>query len=1736
MFNLTVLDGIATYLSYFKWDYLFILIALFGIFGAIWSLIRGLYHSTCRYIGIGILTLFLVFMIQPLVNYVASIDLSRFFPNGINISNNQIAVTTIDQTIVKIVESLGLVSSATDVSVDQLALELSHAVLGFALFFVGFLLIILLLGWILGELIYSVSFAIFLSKDKRKNHVHRGFASLEGAICGLIIGALFISPLTSVAGILAGTASSVKTEENNGQISKEDLASYQAYIDLLASYQTSAYYSTMTLGSSDPTKALDTKLMSEVTEVSIGGTTTSLANELNTLLTLAPNLLTSISLVNGKISVDYASLLTKDNVSKILDKLGTFKLLIGLLPAGLQIASNQARFDKFGLNFDFTQLDLTGTMDDLNKIYGALYDAGIIDQYAIPMLSDGTTPSAFTLDFTKKEYFKTALKTLADNKVVKKFIPKMLALAAKNLGEQGNIDYLSTLESRYETIDFGTDLSNIVEFAFDAFRLLGYTSISQETLNNLGKDLVDKLTDSTIIKGVKSLLCGTDLTTTGALVLPATKDDQGNEIYPAYTLTDFPGLLGMDFLSSDANKQILNIKKLLKSTIGNIDGVNEYITADTIDKLGDKLTSLNTGSTASFRKEFSYLLDVVPDAKKLIDNNADITKEENRTLITSMLTKIENSTLLADILPDFISKALSGQNVSDMLYGLSVSDFNFSPTTDYQGNPTTLIKEVKNLIEVAGQAYDIYEAISTATDAASVIQALDSTMQNKIATVLNGIINNQVINPVKRVNGTETTLVKNVNFNKLIAGLFSSGSLADTGLTIANDLSGIDWTGTNGEINNLVSIIGLMHDNPALFTKGNQLTLDDLTPDLIESIFSKIGNSPLLSASLSGILNKTVAPLITDLGVNVDFNSITDWEAEGKAFANVVTRLKELGSSDLASIDWTNLDYREINALLTSLAQTSLLSVQKNEYGLYVDKFGELAYTMIGKSGLKNGSTDFIGDSLNKESFSVVKDQYTGEVYTAADGESYFAWSGTKVLTNFDITVGGETKHISALLDTDGEVYKISMIFKAIQDVGLANVTNSTAAGYDPTAQGDLYRLLTSMMDSKLFSAALPYALNYAISQISDVEVSSDNVISFKAANPLAINTLSKTEKDAEIETMCRLYDWMKNNILLTKLAGDPSKLAQEDLTSLENFLDDLASLKIMTTVKPGYDYSVFDSVIAAVVHSSTLDQMITGASQAQAKALVLPLISKIDDWCFDQTALTGSDETATASLREAYNESEILRFTKVLRAIVSLGSGFNMQTMTNPQDFTSSQLSEILSALNHSELFHSAIPEFFNKIFTQMNVSSFLTFNVGGTNITYRTIDTQVHVQWTVTGSTWWTDTSTQANLAWWDNEIVSLTDLFGRLKEMSGGTGLDFSQIKLGGTYTDSAGNVQKITIYSFIGPLDQMNLFADCKEYIVLKFLDQNNSGTSITSYLRDINATSEYPTNSSKAYMLKRLLMPSGHTALWLNEQCGILDDFINTMTDSLGDGVSFSSGNDSTLQNLAFNLIIKTMKITWDESSSSATVVKGLLASELMANMLKEKLPLIGDLFFGASLDDQDYLYLEILEARGLQGVMKLGSITPYTTDPVKFEAELTDVFTLMGRSSPNLISEPYTTLDVVSGSKMIKVADADLAKAYNYILAKVEGDTSLLSYFVSGTTNKLNNSVVAYKLFNEYSDKYTIFSKGGTNYTIKGVIDAYNAAITSGLVSGTKIDFETKSFEDNSSSIVAAIVYLNALP
>ncbi len=1533
-----------------------------ALLGALTGLWKGVYKTTFKFLVMGALCLVLVFMMPSITNWVCALDISTFW-GGFDISINGITYHfgVVDEVLIKIITDLELVSSVSTNAVYTSALALSHALISFVIYIVGIILIIII-GPLVSSLLYHCAFKFIIPKTVRKKHKLRLVSMFEGLIGEAVIIALFLSPFTSLISAVSRNDDVVSKIKDSGLLPEQ----YNQYIDLIMTYDDSALYKTMSLGNEDPTKALDTSIMSNVTKVIINGETYYIYDEINNIISVLPTVIDSVSSNSGSMAnatIDMTKLLSYTSVDAILTAVSSSNLLMNLLPAFISIGLSNVNIEADGQSLDFSNVNWSDQFTALSDMYGSLYDSGLITS-AMSMFSSGD--KVFRLDLSKKADVKEALSTFNGNNVISKNLPVLMAYYAKTLKESNGINYLSTSPEVYSTIDFGTELCNLVDVFYGICSLVftpdsdGLVSIKLDDLGTITQKLMEVLNDSSAssFKLVKTILLGGEYENT-----------------ETSSTDNYVGLFNSGLFETNA----ISLNKLLSSLISSLGNIGSYFNDKTIDLIASYISN---------KDEMSLLLEAIPKIMSL-GSDIDITKEESRTNISNILKSLEGSKIVSSILPNFICSKLESQKdtIEGMLFGLTLSDFDFL-CKDNDGK-STLVAELNSLFNVIGDGLDISSSLKNSTDSSALFKNLDTT---KLKNVLVSLYNNKIINPDKVLDGTNK--VSNDNFSKFVGSALSQDSLKSSGIVIPSDLSKVSWysksgSSESGEIINLIDAIDNIKENTYLVSGSLDFNTISSNSDKLKTLFESISKSVLLSSSLPSLLNDNVAPLVNSMfGANsdvaIDFNNVTDWGEEADSLVKILKQINDLSTSlgyqvDFSNIDWASLDQSQMSSLLKAVASSRMFGVTKNNSGYYVDVFGKLLSTVTNDFI----SPDLIGESLDPKYFTSVSNSITG----ATKEDDYWG-----AITN------------------GGEIDKLATMISNVNAIGASKITSGELTG------DDLKLVLLSILDTRTYSSIVSNVLTKACSNISIFDGTSYKISLglINATNELITKKING--KYVNVEGLCEIFGDKDKLSNITSSGFDDATI--NDLALL---LNKIAENDLLITVKIGEKNSFFTELMTSIVSITTLDKKITGINgdtadnQKSRRDAMLVRISSMDknDWCFTSTTLnewsTYVKDKTTANFKclEANSKaetSEILRIMNILKVLQLYGtkngdSSINFDSLGSFEDLAPSAVENLLYSINSSHVFHAAVPSIFGEIFTSINIDNLISLDSSKPN----KVNYNVH------------KTSSTEDIEYWQSEIGNISDLFDKIRNAKNNQGnkcTDLSSIDLGH-------NLDTNGLYNFIGPISKLDLLSPYKHIIVYKLINNENAGTGDNNAINFIRGN----TPLQKSLVINSQLFNQGS----LKDECDTMDSLINTLNgDSVNGRGETAAG---ILFNLIMNTFYGTelnadnsLKLykrgVFSQELVSGFITKVFTADTNISDDPADKLDIsnfFNSFFKSEQISSTDFQSLNIIEARGIKGLLTLADPT-FSFDTISEEnkAKIVATFALMGRKSVGSVSDETT--------------------------------------------------------------------------------------------------------------------------
>ena len=1684
------------------WLYVAVGIVVFALFEGLLGLWKGIYKTTTKYLVIGGITLCLVFMMPQLVNYIASFDISTFGGGfDLAIGENVYHFGVLDDVLAQILIDLDLVSSTTSAYLYTSAIALAHTLISYVLFFVLMLLNIFFVGPLLSTILYHCLIKFFIPKSwrkkvkqknvlkevqkgeveevlphkKKKRHLLRPVSFLEGTVCGLVVFALFLSPLTSIVGLVSRQDEVYNKLEENGVID----AQVKGIADLIMSYDESILYKTLTLGSSDAEKALDSKVMSYVTATTINGVAYNFGEELNTLLSLLPIVAENLELVDGNLVFNTASLLSGTTVVSIINGLSSSNLLMNLLPALISIATSEVDISFGNTKLNFDDVDWSTQLTALGSIYQSLYDASLLDG----LISGSNT---LTLDLSKKNEIKTVIKNTFNDKnnVITKNLPLLMAYFGNTLVSESGIQIFSTNIEDYKNIHYGDTLAVLVDFLF------AVGEVCFGDTNGDGKLDIDLSQLSSITEKIMEVINNADTSSRDYKLLKAALVGGEVEAESGEKET-YDGLLSSELIQgSEGSKGVISFENIMNSMISSNPDLAGLLTPNIVMIVDEYIKD---------PKEIGRIIDVLPYVNRF-SSGVDLSNSEDIDAIKDLLNDFEDSKLVTELIPEVVSTVLTqAADFEDMLFGIKLDWLDFE-CRDESGK-SHVIEELKKLLDVVSDALSLSECITGGDGTvSSIFNNLDT---DKLKNVLVKLLENKIINPERVIDGVGK--VKNYNFDTLIQGLLGQDSIKDAGIVIPSDISSIVWYekdslgNESGEVINLVSAINVLKQN--LFLIEGTIDFDTLVANKnsLTDLFVAIGNSKLLSSSLPKILNDKVGPQINEIfgavsSVSINFNNVDDWGREGQALVNIIEKISTLGI-DFSNIDWSVLTEDNIDELLTSIASCSLFGVHKNDQGIYEDTFGILLETLIEKANLSS----IMEGELDSALFTSIKDKFTGEIKVGSITTDPVYKNPYWVGTSSDGS-DSEIKRISAMigvLNTKKPGSSQSILEKVSSGVVDAN---------------DLKTVLNAILNTRTFKDLIPGAINKAVKDIKIFDGSSC-VVGLDL-----INATTSTCTSENIDSLCDLYAKFKDGTFDT-LFSDGSSFTNDEIKELASLLNTLANNPLFSSPKANKTYSLFTELMSAIIFKINMASRVTGSNDEDiARDLLLPLVnninfiaidSELDGWGteIDKDNVSFSYKSAI----EKAGNSEILRILTLLK-VLSVNS-LTLNGLNDIASLSSSAIVAVFDTINHSHLLHRAVPSVFDEIMNSMNISSYITVKGEASE----TLDVKVHLS------------SSSEDIAYWSNEIEALGELYRALMDRASGS-LDFSSIDIGGT---------GFSLFDYIGPIDKLNTFAKYKHAIVFNLLYQEDGSGNITGPLKYVRGS----TNKAKANYIKNYFFSSAYAgdSTYLKAQCSAIDGLIKAINDGFGSFDLENTNDQSNVKriiDLLNNLVLGTYadiqvsggKVTFTRSYFAQEMVSGFI-SDFFVGTFSDMSSFFSTFFRGEVRSFNDFYNLNAVEIKGIEGLLRLAAA--FGTSGGSRNDAIKSAFTLMGRNRNSFEIESIGSSNSKNEILRHHVEEKIYTKAKGYEVYRTYNDTNVA----------LANSRIAIELFERYADKIVIkeavispippyieISPRITLKTLIGYLIEGNTLL--GITGNPACDYRNNPFENIGEKLVAALTSL----
>lgn len=922
-------------------------VALAGL-GFLFGVIKGLWKKSFSFTYYLVCFILLIFLVKPLAGQLFNFDLTSV---NISIEGLDPNNPTLGGLLEKILTDFFIENDIAEAPTAELVLYvegLALSIIQFVLYIVGMMLI-MLLGGILCPLLYHVAFKWFIPKRLRKHKKMRLLGGLIGSLEMLMVFCLTLTPFTAVINSIVASVRDedgniIKNEENTDEL-------YQLITNVLEGYNNSILANALFTLKVDG-KTIDVAIMDYVTESNISeDQKLHFYQELGNIGSIVIDAISTGAFNSAEQTIDTTLLVNSDFIKNTFYTLSDSSMITVALPIVASLAFQLVPSD---MGIDLSNIDLTGVdWSDSLKCVGDVFDS-IKETGYIELAMDNPEGmmNEIYLNRENEVHLKNALTRFGDSTLIKTLMPQLIVsyleaqkttdeVAMKNKlrsaeeSEEPNmLDGLfndlpeqAYLVETYQDINWGTEMANMLEIVL---------KVSDQVKSVRGEDI--SLADvATIFEGpiIQEALLGInengDYTTSD--VYSKNVYLNGGEvngvsfagtkaILGCYENSDNVGLLDLQII----DKIFVDFNLLSRFVPVIFNALGDDLLGDTTEIEEDLDEEISSWKIADWKNEFASLLELaVPLLKtvEIISESSDIVdgliSKEGETAIVYFSDHLKDSYLMNNLVPEIAQAYVSKEeNDMDIIFGLSLSDFNFNTFSE----DTSFGEQFKYLAtDLLPRAADVLDSMSDGAIGLDTVIDNPDVYADLLKVMYQSEIVNKPLTDEERANGGIS------NFENIMIGLFSeltdedieNGMSYETNIPHMTDniivferdtILGIgdDWIKENGsgEIDALFNVIRSIKDENSesniLYSYLKDRSLVNLDEEIysmgpeVERIFASVDESVLMKEAFPGTLNQMFKD--TPISSAVDFGKVEDWESEGVAFGSVLNSIDELLGDD----------------------------------------------------------------------------------------------------------------------------------------------------------------------------------------------------------------------------------------------------------------------------------------------------------------------------------------------------------------------------------------------------------------------------------------------------------------------------------------------------------------------------------------------------------------------------------------------------------------------------------------------------------------------------------------------------------------------------------------------------------------------------------------------------------------------------------------------------------------------
>lgn len=1383
---------------------LFGLVILVLVLGFVRGLAQGWKYGTFRFIFFALLIAGGIFALKSLSGAVADFSLTGFNQTvsfEMEIDSNTILIesplTTIKETgtdvISQVLKAFNLKTDPAAITEYALAIALSFASI-IALIIEA--IVIAIVGNLLCLILWHALFKWFIPKEARKKKNLKIISGFEQAITSILVFAMFISPLTSLANNLSRSFERIPKEDESSNRVVVDSNVYQTITGVIDTYDSSLFSKVFFSWYADGETGMrfDEAFMTYISTIDLSnGDKFTIVNELSQVIKIASYAIDSGLLGDkGFDSQSLAVFATSQYAPKLLRAIGQSQLVQEIAPVFFDALIHFDDIAQYVLTeegIDVSHYDHAGTFNKLADLYETIIDSGILD----------VTIDDITGEFVFNQETVTAM-----------------------LDPQ----YQSTYDALFETL--GSD-----ELAF--FNDLITSAIYVQAVKEY--KLADEAEEGTMVIGLKDLLPelkGDELNCTPEgrpVAIPASIKginfvDELKLVFDvvfdlAHVDSDFLPLILTPAFEEEGSFGEEEINGLINLVLNNVDNVEKYIDGRGLES--DKKCLLDSNLIANAVPSFLALLEnsinssiglegenkidlssIVSDYKsKDLAAKKEAAKEETKNLLGVIrplagseegkalisdfdnlpglyfdksgsflgakdgllealaqgIESIDNSKIFSNLLPSILNKFVGGDD--GFLKSSLGLDLKLDLAPKNASGDSILGHELANIIRVYSECQDVVTYLMSAfggtTDMAvlektfsAICQLKTSSNELQLANFLIGIGQSKIFNPIGDDHGTPLYNESIYNIFKMIfdsTGLGNEEMKANLKSVIMDEAFDFD-----SEINSFVDFIKYICEQKLLATFSSGFSLETMANISFGGLFGKVGSSELLKTLMGDLVDSAVGSnavfnYVDESGntVQLSFKNVTDWGAEGAALDTMTKYASIVG--DISSIDIGSLDPEMITTLFNYLSGSQLF-IQPDAGNTVKWIFPNYLASKIVK--LAKGAGE-IG-----RFFTDVEETYEGGVYKTQSkdpslDDSYLTIKNDVLSYAIEGGTMADVADAQAIFAEEG--VRLAEIIRCIGSSGaLLLMVDGIDANLGNFKTPYLKSLLDNMSESILLGRT---GITQILSTIANMLAPSSKA--FGNTNVMfAYQTNDAAERRVIGDAILTILEVATDPVTgLLDAAGklDTTKLSQMEKLDANRFVAPM--LKALNSTEAFTTLSTFQETVAGITQSTFLGQIefaISGVSWYETEARTKAILPLIDA---DVRANGGWD-------------AEIDKFTKVLNDFHAMGSeisgGLSFDDYFTEKEYGEDIVGNLLKHINESRLLYPGLPEKFDGA-----LSSLTSGSLAGSGISLSNANTYYAGKGTV-------DAYSYATRAYDEDECFRLASILGKASKLGS---LDLSDI---------------------------------------------------------------------------------------------------------------------------------------------------------------------------------------------------------------------------------------------------------------------------------------------------------------------------------------------------------------------